>query len=72
MPPDGTPQAILRLLNTELNKALRDPGVVKRLASQAVEAVPSTPQAVREKIVRETARWSDIMKKAGISASTAR
>jgi len=27
---------------------------------------------VREKIVRETARWKDIMKKAGISAATAR
>lgn len=71
MAPAGTPRPIVNLLSTEMGKALRDPGVMKRLASQGVESIPSGPDMVRETIIRETARWREIMTKAGISADTA-
>jgi len=71
MAPTGTPKAIISRIGTEMNKALRDPGVAQRLATQGVEPIPSGPDMVRETIIRETARWREILKKAGISADTA-
>jgi len=72
MAPAGTPRGILDRIGAEMGKALRHPEVVKRLASQGVEPMPSGPDTLRQTIVSETARWRDIMKKAGISADTAR
>jgi len=71
MAPAGTPKGIISRIGAEMNKALRDPGVVQRLATQGVEPIPSGPDMVRQTIISETARWREILKKAGISADTA-
>lgn len=68
--PAGTPAAIVTRINTELNRALADAGVVQRLLSQGVEATPGTPAAFRQLIEAETARWSKVIKSAGVSAAS--
>lgn len=68
--PSGTPAAIVTRFNTELNRALGDPGVIQRLLDQGVEATPGTPAVLRQLIVDETARWRKVIKAAGITAES--
>jgi len=69
--PAATPGPVITRLNAELNRALVDPGVIQRLLDQGVEATPGTPTVLRELIVAETARWSKVIKNAGITAEAA-
>ena len=69
--PARTPAAIVARFNTELNRALADPGVVQRLLDQGVEATPGTSAAFYDLIVAETARWRTVIKNAGITAEAA-
>ena len=69
--PARTPPAIVAKFNAELNRALADPGVIQRLLDQGVEATPGTPEAFRELIVAETARWRAVIKNAGITLDAA-
>ena len=69
--PAGTPAVIVTRFNTEVNRALADPGVIQRLIEQGVEATPGTPAAFRQLIESETARWSKVIKTAGITADAA-
>jgi len=64
--PDGTPRAIVRLLNAEIVKALQLPDVRDPLAAQAVEAVSSTPEEFAMHIKSEIAKWAKVIKDANI------
>ena len=68
--PAGTPAAIVAKLNTELNRALTDPGTIQRLLDQGVEATPGTPAAFHKLIVAETERWTKVVKENGIKVET--
>ena len=65
--PTGTPAAAVTRFHTELNRALTDPGVVKRLLEQGIEAMPGTATTLRDMISSETERWRKVIKVAGIS-----
>lgn len=67
--PDGTPRAIVRLLNAEIVKALQFPDVRDPLAVQAVEAVSSTPEEFAMHIKSEIAKWAKVIKDANIHAN---
>jgi tripartite-type tricarboxylate transporter receptor subunit TctC len=69
--PAGTPPAIVAKINTELNRALAEPGMIQRLLDQGVEATPGPPAALRQLIVAETERWRKVIKAAGITAESA-
>jgi tripartite-type tricarboxylate transporter receptor subunit TctC len=64
--PHGTPKPIIAKLNQELNAALADPAVRERYAEQGAEPVIFTPEQVGKFIADETAKWRDIITKAGI------
>ena len=70
--PTGTPAQAINRFNTEMNRALADPGVVQRLLDQGVEATPSTPAVLRQLIITETERWRKVIKAAGITAESAK
>lgn len=69
--PAGTPAAVVTKINTELNRALAEPGVIQRLIDQGVEATPGTSAAFRQLIVSETERWRMVIKTAGITPDAA-
>jgi len=57
--PVRTPRAVIERINAEVAKLLRDPVILKRLASQGVEPRPLSPEAFEQLIkddYRETAR----------------
>jgi tripartite-type tricarboxylate transporter receptor subunit TctC len=66
--PAGTPEAIVAKWNAELNALLNEADVKAVLAKQGLVAASGTPQALGERVQRELARWSALVKRAGIKA----
>ena len=64
--PAGLPAAITTRLNTDLNKALLNPAVVKRMNDFGMEALPGTPEQFRAMARAESTRWGEIIKAAGV------
>lgn len=64
--PKGTPAPILDRLNTELNAVLADPDVKKRFADMGAAPLGGSRQALAEHLARETTKWGQVVKQAGI------
>lgn len=64
--PRGTPKPIVTKLNQELNAALSDPSVQGRITEQGAQILTTTPEELGKLITSETAKWRDIITKAGI------
>lgn len=62
----GTPRPIIDRLNREVRNILQTQDMQKRLADLGGVATPSTPEEMRERVEREVARWSRIVKLKGI------
>lgn len=59
--PAGTPRPVIDKLNKELNLALRDPEVKKRIANEGAEPIETTPEGYAEDIDREEKMWSKLV-----------
>ena len=68
--PARTPDAIIRRLNTEIVKALKDPESHDRLAAQGLEPSPMTPEELRRYTQQDSARWSKLIKAAGLKGGS--
>jgi tripartite-type tricarboxylate transporter receptor subunit TctC len=66
--PAGLPRPIVDRLNAALRGALAVPDVRERLAADGAEVLPSTPEAYAADIAAEEAKWSEVVRKAGIKA----
>ncbi len=66
--PAGTPRAIIDRLNKELNTALANDQVRKRLAIEGADPLPGTPEQYGADIEREEAQWSKVVKASGAKA----
>lgn len=64
--PAGTPEAIVRQLNTAVAKVLKSPDVQTTLANAGSIASPSTPQAMQDMVQNEIARWRSVIARRGI------
>ena len=67
--PTGTPQDIVDKLQKEIAVRLLVPETRESLASQGAEPVASTPEQFAAFIRAEMAKWSAVIKKAGLEAS---
>jgi tripartite-type tricarboxylate transporter receptor subunit TctC len=65
----GTPADIVARINVEVNRALRDPDMVARLAMQGTTPAGGTAQEFKTLILDEVRNWKDIAQKAGIKAA---
>ena len=67
--PAGTPRAIVTRLHDAVAQALNDPGVKQRFVEDGADPSPSaSPEQFRAYIRAETAKWSKVVKNAGIAA----
>lgn len=66
--PAATPVAIIRQLNELTNQALADPTIKAQMLSQGNELGGGTPEQFAAHIRAEAARWSRLVKSAGITA----
>jgi tripartite-type tricarboxylate transporter receptor subunit TctC len=66
MAPKGTPPEIILKLNTELNAALADPKLQKRIEDLGGIPMPMQPDQFGQLIVNEMAKWGKVIQFAGI------
>jgi tripartite-type tricarboxylate transporter receptor subunit TctC len=64
--PAGLPKPILARLNTEFNTALASSPVKAKFAALGLEIVGGTPEQFAEHLRKESAKWADVVKRAGV------
>jgi len=63
--PAGLPKDVVTKLNAAFNKALQDPEVKKKLASQGADVLGGTPEQFASLIHNDIARWGKVVKESG-------
>ena len=66
--PKGTPKPIIDRLQAAIASIVADKEMKERFAKQGVDLQASTPQELRELMVREEKRWSTLIREKGIKA----
>ena len=66
--PAGTPREIILRLNSEVGRALREPDARERLYTIGAEPMNGTPEEFTAYIAAEMAKWSKVVKTAGLRA----
>jgi tripartite-type tricarboxylate transporter receptor subunit TctC len=64
--PAHTPPQIVDKMNAGIVKALEDQTIIKKLTQNAYAVTPSSPQALGKFLEKDTAKWSAIIKSAGL------
>ncbi len=65
--PTGTPKEIIARLHTEVVRALQTPTVKEKLLQNGIEVIGGTPEQLGEAVKAEIAKWSRVVKEAGIA-----
>ena len=63
--PRKTPPAIIRKINAELVKALKDPKLAKVMLAAGAEAMGSTPEEYTAFLRKDTDHWTGLLKQSG-------
>ena len=64
--PAKTPRVIVTRLNTEINRALKNPTLVQRFAAAGLDAAGGTPEAFEKLIRSEIPKWRKVVAAANI------
>ena len=67
--PKGTPKAVIDKLNSEINKAIKDPAFARRIEQDGLEPAGGTPEAFGELLKREVVEWAEVVKAANVTAN---
>jgi tripartite-type tricarboxylate transporter receptor subunit TctC len=67
--PAATPPEVIAKLNKITTEAMSDANVKEKLADQGLTMVPQTPDEFRSYIAAETAKWTKVIKDAGVQIS---
>jgi tripartite-type tricarboxylate transporter receptor subunit TctC len=59
---------VVQRLNAEVNAILAQPDAVDALEKQGLVVTPGSPEVLARLVQSETARWSNVIKIAGIQA----
>ncbi len=70
--PRGTPAAIVRRLNHELNTVLRTPEMAERMAARGAEVVGGKPEQFAALIKSDTVKYAKLLKTVGMAGSVSR
>lgn len=66
--PKGTPKAVIDKLNSEINKAIKDPDFARRIAQDGLEPAGGTPEEFFALLKREVFEWGEVVKAANVKA----
>jgi tripartite-type tricarboxylate transporter receptor subunit TctC len=68
MAPANTPKPIVERMSAEINKAIQSPDGREKMLQMGLLATGTTPDEFAEVIRRDTPRWGEVIRKAGIKA----
>ncbi len=63
--PKGTPRDVVEKVNAEVNRALADPGMQKKLADLGGAPIPGTPEDFGNVVKSEVEKWSKVVTASG-------
>jgi tripartite-type tricarboxylate transporter receptor subunit TctC len=63
--PAGTPQPVVDVLNAALRKALEDPEIASKLASQTLDPLYSTPEQFAERLRSDYRKYAEVVSVSG-------
>ena len=66
--PAKTPRPIVMKLNREIGDILRNPETKEAILKQGIETAPSSPEELGDWVKSELARWTPVIRAAGIKA----
>ena len=66
--PAKTPPEVIKRMSEEINKALKNPEIAKKLSAQGIEIVGGTPEAATVFIDQQIDVWAKVVKDNGIKA----
>lgn len=66
--PRGTSESITRLIGAKLDEVLAEPGLRQRAFEAGALVAPLGPEAMAQRLERETAGWAEVVRAANISA----
>ncbi len=66
--PKGTPAEIIETLNKAMNAAFADPAMRTKLADTGGAPLPGSSAEFAKVMAAETAKWGDVVKRAGVKA----
>jgi tripartite-type tricarboxylate transporter receptor subunit TctC len=64
--PAGLPSDLLKLLNTEINRALAAPDLAQKTNGLGIDARGSTPDEMHDRMARDALKWREVIDRAGI------
>lgn len=65
----GTPKDVVARINAEVNRALREPDVVAKLALQGTTAAGGRSEEFKALIANEIRNWKEVAQKAGMKVA---
>jgi tripartite-type tricarboxylate transporter receptor subunit TctC len=66
--PKGLPPAIVDMLNREINKIIKDPEFVQRIASDGLVPAGGPPERLLKLMTEEIANWAKVAERVGLKA----
>lgn len=66
MVPAKTPADIVTRLNTAMREAVKDPDLLRRLASMSVDPIAGSPEEFSQLVLGEKKKWADVITRAKI------
>ena len=66
--PGGTPPAVVRQLNADINAVLQDKDVADKFAAQGAEVSTGTPQELAAQLHGDIQKWAAVVKQSGATA----
>jgi tripartite-type tricarboxylate transporter receptor subunit TctC len=64
--PKGVPDDIVQTLSADIDRALAAPDLQQKASRLGMQARGSTPEQMRERLVRDIAKWRQVIDRAGI------
>jgi tripartite-type tricarboxylate transporter receptor subunit TctC len=67
---DGTPPDRIKFLNEQVNKAMKDPDVIKKVSALGGDIIGGTPEQFGQFMAAEDKKWGDLVDQAHLQASS--
>jgi tripartite-type tricarboxylate transporter receptor subunit TctC len=66
--PRGTPPAVVRKINADVNKVLADPDILQQMRTLGFDPAPETPEQLADEIRADAKKYGELVRRTGATA----